>query len=48
MCKDIDIPKENDFEKNLDAAAAGAKEAEYKESEVDDIVKDYRKRKKTS
>ena len=45
MRKVVNIPKENSFEKNLDLAAEWAKDAGYKESDVDDIVKSYRKSK---
>jgi hypothetical protein len=46
MLKPIAVPTEDDFKKSLDAAAAWAKDAGYKESDIDDIVKSYRKSKK--
>ena len=46
MLKPIDIPMESDFIRNLDEAATWAKEAGYKESDVNDIIKSYRKNKK--
>ena len=46
MLKLIDVPTEDDFKKSLDQAAAWAKEAGYDESDVNDIVKSYRKSKK--
>ncbi len=47
MLKPIDVPTENDFRKSLDEAQAWAKEAGYKESDVNDIVKSYRKSKRS-
>ena len=46
MLKPIEVPTEDDFKKSLDQAAIWAKEAGYKESDVNDIVKAYRKSKK--
>ena len=46
MLKFIEAPTEDDFKKSLDQAAAWAKEAGYKETDVNDIVKTYRKSKK--
>ena len=46
MLKPIVVPTEEDFKKSLDAAASWAKDAGYIESDVDDIVKSYRKSKK--
>lgn len=46
MLKPIDIPMESDFKRYLDEAATWAKEAGYKESDVNDIIKSYRKNKK--
>ena len=45
MLKPIEVPTENDFKKSLDAAAEWAKEVGYEESDVNDIVKSYRKSK---
>ncbi len=45
MLKAIEVPTESDFQKTLDEAAKWAKEAGYKESDVNDIVKSYRKKK---
>lgn len=47
MLKPIDVPTESDFRKSLDEAQAWAKEAGYKESDVNDIVKSYRKSKRS-
>ena len=47
MLKMISIPTESDFKKSLDEAAAWAKEAGYEESDVETIVKSYRKSKKS-
>ena len=47
MLKPIDVPTEDDFKKSLDKAAMWAKEAGYEESDVNDIVKTYRKSKKS-
>ncbi len=46
MLKPISIPTETDFKKSLDEAAAWAKEAGYKETDVNDIIKSYRKNKR--
>ncbi len=46
MLKPIDVPTEDDFKKSLDQAAAWAQKAGYEESDVNDIVKAYRKSKK--
>ena len=46
MLKPIAVPTEEDFKKSLDVAASWAKDAGYIESDVDDIVKSYRKSKK--
>ena len=46
MLKMINIPTESDFKKSLDEAAMWAKKAGYKENDVNDIVKSYRKNKK--
>ena len=47
MLKPISIPTEEDFKKSLDKAAEWAKEAGYKEEDVNDIVKSYRKSKRS-
>jgi AbrB family looped-hinge helix DNA binding protein len=47
ILKPIDIPTEDDFRKSLNEAAAWAKEAGYKEDDVSDIIKTYRKNRKT-
>ena len=47
MLKPIDIPTEEDFRDSLDKAAVWAKEAGYQEDEISDIVKSYRKSKKS-
>ena len=47
MLKPIDIPTENDFKKILDQLAMWAEDAGYKESDVDEIVKSYRKSKRS-
>jgi len=47
MLKPIDIPTEQDFRKSLDEAALWAKEAGYEETNVNDIVKSYRKSKRS-
>lgn len=46
MLKPIDIPTEQDFKESLNQAAEWAKEAGYKEADVDDIVKSYRRAKR--
>lgn len=46
MLKPINVPTEQDFRDSLDQAVAWAKEAGYEESDVNDIVKSYRKAKK--
>ena len=46
MLKPIDIPTETDFKRSLDEAASWAKEVGYEESDVNDIIKSYRKSKK--
>ena len=46
MLKPINIPTEDDFRKSLDEASNWAKKAGYKEEDVKDIVKSYRKNKK--
>ena len=45
MLKPIDIPTESDFKRSLDEAAAWAKDAGYEESDVNNIIKSYRKSK---
>ena len=47
MLKPIDIPTEDDFKKGLDEAAKWAREVGYEESDINDIVKSYRKSKKS-
>ena len=47
MLKTIEIPTEDDFKKSLDRAAAWAKDVGYKEEDVNDIIKSYRKSKKS-
>ena len=47
MLKPIDIPTENDFKASLDQFASWAEDVGYKESDVDDIVKSYRKSKRS-
>ena len=47
MLKPISIPTEEDFKKSLDKAAEWAKDAGYKEEDVNDIVKSYRKSKRS-
>ena len=46
MLKPINLPTEEDFKKSLDEASKWAKEVGYKEDDVNDIVKSYRKNKK--
>ena len=46
MLKPLDMPSEDDF-KNLDQAATWAQEVGYKESDINDIVKEYRANKKS-
>ena len=46
MLKAIKLPSVEEFRKNLDMAAAWAKEVGYEESEVDDVIKNVRKRKR--
>ncbi len=46
MLKPIEVPTEEDFKKSLDKAVKWAKSAGYKESDVNDIVKTYRKNRK--
>ena len=47
LLKPIDIPTDTDFRKSLDEAAMWAKEAGYEESDVNDIIKSYRKCKRS-
>ena len=47
MLKPIDIPTENDFKASLDQFASWAEDVGYKESDVEDIVKSYRKSKRS-
>ena len=47
MLKPIEIPAENDFKKSLDQFATWAVDAGYKETDVDDIIKSYRKSKRS-
>ncbi len=44
--KSTEKPTESEFKKNLDEAVQWAKDAGYKEADVNDIVKSYRKKKK--
>jgi antitoxin PrlF len=47
MLKKVEIPQEADFIKSLDEASAWAKSVGYKEEDIDDIIKSYRKKKTT-
>ena len=47
MLKPISIPTESDFKESLDKAAQWAKEAGYKEEDVNEIIKSYRKNKRS-
>ncbi len=47
MLKVINVPTEQDFKDSLDTAAAWAKEVGYEEKDVNDIVKSYRKAKRS-
>ena len=47
MLKPLDMPSEDDFKKNLDQAATWAQEVCYKESDINDIVKEHRANKKS-
>ncbi len=47
MLKPINVPTEDDFRKSLDEASDWAKKVGYKEEDVNDIIKSFRKNKKT-
>lgn len=47
MLKPITIPTEKDFAKKLDEAKEWAASVGYRESDVNDIIKDVRRKKRT-